>query len=102
MTPAQALRHPWLRRKLPKPPSENGNPNPSRRSSANYSRTNQNATVPKLNKTNGQPTNNSSNVLNNSSNTVNRNNAANDPDLNKHTKLPKIGNGSNNNLRTGS
>jgi dual specificity tyrosine-phosphorylation-regulated kinase 2/3/4 len=97
MTPSQALRHSWLRRKLPKPPSEN--PPPSRRSSGVY----RNSLVAKIN--NGT-------ILNNSSNTTNTVNTAsgvnggslrnNDPDLNKHTKLPKIGNGSSNNLRTGS
>jgi dual specificity tyrosine-phosphorylation-regulated kinase 2/3/4 len=102
MTPSQALRHSWLRRKLPKPPSEN--PPPSRRSSGVY----RNNLVPKLSNGSSQH-----NILNNSSNTTNTvNNTSNgggrnayqtDPDLNKHTKLPKIGgNGSNNNLRTGS
>lgn len=113
MTPAQALRHAWLRRRLPKPPSEN--PPPSRRSSAVY-RNNQ---VPKL--ANGNSSQH--NVLNNSSNnsnTVNNHSQSNgtrnnnnttygggssgiiDPDISKHTRLPKIGGGSNHNLRTGS
>lgn len=113
MTPAQALRHAWLRRRLPKPPSEN--PPPSRRSSGVY-RNNQ---VPKL--ANGNSSQH--NVLNNSSNnsnTVNNHSQSNgnrnhnnttygggssgiiDPDISKHTKLPKIGGGSNHNLRTGS
>ena len=112
MTPAQALRHAWLRRRLPKPPSEN--PPPSRRSSAVY-RNNQ---VPKL--ANGNSSQH--NVLNNSSNNSNTvNNSQNngrthnnttyggggstgiiDTDISKHTKLPKIGGGSNHNLRTGS
>lgn len=118
MTPSQALRHSWLRRRLPKPPSEN--PPPSRRSSAAYRNNN---TMPKLQ--------NGTNVLNNSSNITNtvnnininnnpnsngnpnvRNNAAHnqinnnnltDAEISKHTKLPKIlNNGSNNNVRTGS
>lgn len=93
MTPIQALRHPWLRRKLPKAPNEN--PSPSRRTSAVY----KNNLISKLS---------NNNILNNSSNTT-VNNTTNgklfnqDPDLNKHTKLPKIGQGgSNHNLRTGS
>ena len=135
MTPSQALRHPWLRRRLPKPPNEN--PPPSRRSSAAY----RNNVVPKL--SNGsQVLNNTSNItntVNNNLNTSNNNgnntnsggggggnnsnslnnllngrNAFNTTlanttiaggdaaDLNRHMKLPKIGGGSNNNLRTGS
>jgi dual specificity tyrosine-phosphorylation-regulated kinase 2/3/4 len=113
MTPAQALRHAWLRRRLPKPPSEN--PPPSRRSSAVH----RNSQAPKLlaNGNSGQH-----NVLNNSSNNSNtvNNSQGNgrtqnnttyggggltgiiDADISKHTKLPKIGGGSNHNLRTGS
>lgn len=124
MTPSQALRHPWLRRRLPKPPSEN--PPPSRRSSAAY----RNNVVPKL--SNGsQVLNNTSNItntVNTNLNTSNNNGNANTnslnnllngrnafnttlanttiagdtADLNRHMKLPKIGGGSNNNLRTGS
>jgi dual specificity tyrosine-phosphorylation-regulated kinase 2/3/4 len=110
MTPSQALRHPWLRRKLPKPPSEN--PPPSRRSSATY----RNNLVPKLktsqqnilnnssntvNNTNGSNNNINNNTSSNRNNNNNNNNTNNDPDLNKHTKLPKIGGGgSNNNLRS--
>ena len=92
MTPAQALRHAWLRRRLPKPPSEN--PPPSRRSSAIY----RNNLVPKLNSS-------SQNILSNTSNTTamtTGNMTMNESDMNRHMKLPKIGNGSNNNLRTGS
>lgn len=118
MTPAQALRHAWLRRRLPKPPSEN--PPPSRRSSAVY----RNNAVPKLANGNSSQHNvlnnssNNSNTVNNNSqnngrnhNNNNSNNNTNgysgsngiiDPDISKHTKLPKIGGGSNHNLRTGS
>lgn len=134
MTPAQALRHPWLRRRLPKPPNEN--PPPSRRSSAAY----RNNVVPKL--SNGsQVLNNTSNItntVNTNLNTSNNNGNANSgggggnnsnslnnllngrnafnttlanttiaggdaaDNMNRHMKLPKIGGGSNNNLRTGS
>jgi serine/threonine protein kinase len=117
MTPSQALRHSWLRRRLPKPPSEN--PPPSRRSSAVY-RNNQNNLVPKIsngsqvlnnssnnqtntvnnNTTNGR-NNNNNNTLTNSNYAGNGSNSLIDTDISKHTKLPKIG-GSNNNLRTGS
>ncbi len=92
LTPAQALRHAWLRRRLPKPPSEN--PPQSRRSSALY----RNNLVPKLNAS-------SQNVLNNASNAnaTAANLTMNEGDLARHMKLPKIGNaGSNHNLRTGS
>lgn len=105
MTPAQALKHSWLRRRLPKPPNEN--PPPSRRSSAAYRHT----IVPKMNGTGGAGIA-QHNILNNTSNTVMNNtlrhvfnngssgnmNGTSESDLNKHTKLPKIG-GSNNNLR---
>ncbi len=112
MTPAQALRHSWLRRRLPKPPSEN--PPPSRRSSAVY----RNNTIPKLNGNTSQHnvlnnSSNNSNAVNNNSQNNGRNHANNttnygssngliDPEVSKHTKLPKIGGGSNHNLRTGS
>lgn len=102
MTPSQALRHSWLRRKLPKPPSEN--PPPSRRSSAAY----RNSLVAKL--SSGTILNNSSNTTNtvNNSNQTNGNGGAavglhaNNSLRNQNVILPKIGNGSNNNLRTGS
>jgi dual specificity tyrosine-phosphorylation-regulated kinase 2/3/4 len=67
MTPPQALRHSWIRRRLPKPPSENP---PSRRSSASY----RHNSIAKVN------TNSNINVT-----------RPYDPDMNKHTKLPKIG-----------
>lgn len=75
MTPPQALRHSWIRRRLPKPPSENP---PSRRSSASYRHA-----IPKMN------TNSNINIQ-----------RAYDADLNKHSKLPKIG--SYNNLPSNS
>ncbi|RNA24416.1 Dual specificity tyrosine-phosphorylation-regulated kinase 2, partial [Brachionus plicatilis] len=90
MTPSQALRHAWLRRRLPKPPSEN--PPPSRRSSAAY----RNNLGPKIG-------HGSQNILNNTANTTVNTSTRNDTDYqtgNKHTKLPKIG--STNNLRTNS
>jgi dual specificity tyrosine-phosphorylation-regulated kinase 2/3/4 len=121
MTPSQALRHSWLRRRLPRAPNEN--PTPSRRTSATY----RNNLMPKLSNGTGASTVNTTqqhnNVLHNASNTSNTVNhhssgakinminggggggGSGESELNKHTKLPKIGaamNGSNNNLRSGS
>jgi len=70
MSASQALRHAWIRRRLPKPPSEN--PPPSRRSSASYRH---NVVTTKIN----------GNSNGSSSNTRNY-----EADLNKHMKLPKI------------
>jgi dual specificity tyrosine-phosphorylation-regulated kinase 2/3/4 len=96
MTASQALRHSWLRRKLPKPPSEN--PPMSRRTSAYYRNANNNG-VTKLGQGASGQSNNSSNdnknsnsnnnILNNTSNQLS-NRTISDPDMNKHTKLPKI------------
>ncbi len=122
MTPSQALRHSWLRRRLPKPPSEN--PPPSRRSSAVY----RNNLIPKISNgsqvlNNSSNNNTTANTANNTTLTSTTTNARNnnaiaaaaynsigngsnsliDPDISKHTKLPKIGGGSSGaNLRTGS
>lgn len=71
MTPPQALKHSWIRRRLPKPPSENP---PSRRSSASY----RHNVMPKMNQVNG----------NNTLNSIAR---VYENELSKHTKLPKIG-----------
>ncbi len=74
MTPPQALRHAWIRRRLPKPPSEN--PPQSRRSSASYKQN----SIQKIN------------ALNNNINSSNANITRNTEPENFHklSKLPKI------------
>jgi dual specificity tyrosine-phosphorylation-regulated kinase 2/3/4 len=70
MTASQALRHSWIRRRLPKPPNENP---PSRRSSASFRH----------------------NTVNNKVTSFNTNGHNNPSDINKHMRLPKIGSYSN-------
>lgn len=120
MTPPQALKHAWLRRRLPKPPSEN--PPPSRRSSAAYRNSlvsqqqTQQATASKITAMGTNSLIGGNNILNNASNTVNAtnshkfnsvvasalNSSGGEAELNKHTKLPKIGHTTTSNMRTGS